>query len=66
MQRKQPKHEALKCTYKKCQRLQTEGGEFCETHFLMLERSAQYIQNFGEQHPSFNSAEMKKWRKARN
>ena len=32
MQKRQPKHEALKCTHKDCQRLQDEDGEFCKRH----------------------------------
>lgn len=35
MQKRQPKHEALKCTYKDCQRLQTMDGEFCPKHYGM-------------------------------
>jgi hypothetical protein len=33
MQKKQSKNEALKCTYRNCQNLQNENGEFCEKHY---------------------------------
>lgn len=32
MQKKQGKHEALKCTFEDCQKLQIFDGEFCKKH----------------------------------
>ena len=34
MTQKQNSKEALKCTYKDCQELQTGDGEFCEEHIF--------------------------------